>query len=139
MDDPGHQLPVKLFVFIEQRVPFGLADLLNHHLFGRLGTDPFGHFFRRQRLAVVGSRNRPVGAINLDDDLFVFAEVFLGGGDQRRFDPIEDDLFVDVFVAVDRVNDPKQFAGVHRFSLSPQPGTVAVRAILATSQVEPSA
>jgi len=61
----------------------------------------------------VGPGNRAVLAVDMDHDVFVFAEVLLGGGDQRRFDALEDDFFIDVFVAVDRVNDPQHFAGVH--------------------------
>ena len=60
-----------------------------------------------------------VGAVDLDDDLRLFSVVFLGGGDQRRLDPLEDDLFVDILIAVDRVDDAKQFVGVHSISLSP--------------------
>ena len=61
-----------------------------------------------------------------DLDVFFFAVVLFGGGDQRRFDALEDDLLVDVLVAVDRVNDPQQFAGIHRLSL-PRVGTILPR------------
>jgi hypothetical protein len=50
--------------------------------------------------------------------------VFFGRGDQGRLDALEDDFLVDVLFAVDRVNDPQQFAGVHRFSLSPAWGPI---------------
>ena len=64
-----------------------------------------------QRHAVVRAADRAVIAIDMDDDVLFFAVVFLGGRDQGRFDAFEDDLLVDVLVAVDRVDDPKQFVG----------------------------
>ena len=117
LDHAGDQLPLEFLVFGVEGVAFGLADLLDHHLLGGLGADALGHFFRRQGDAVVRSGDGAVLAIDGDLDVFLFAVVFFGGGDQRRFDALEDDLLVDVLVAVDRVNDPKQFAGIHRFSL----------------------
>ena len=69
--------------------------------------------------------DRPVLAIDDDLDVFLFAVVFFGGGDQRRFDALEDDLLGDVLVAVDRVNDPEQFAGIHRWSLPPAQDNIA--------------
>ena len=62
--------------------------------------------------------DRAVGAVDLDDDFGFFAVVLLGGGDQRRLDALEDDLFVDILIAMDRVDDAKQFVGVHSLSLS---------------------
>ena len=53
------------------------------------------------------------GAIDLDNDVRLLPVVLLSGGNQRRFDPLEDNLFVDILVAMDRVNDSQQFVGVH--------------------------
>jgi hypothetical protein len=36
-----------------------------------------------------------------------------GGREDRRFDPVEDNLLVDVFIAVQRVNDSENFVTVH--------------------------
>jgi hypothetical protein len=44
--------------------------------------------------------------------------VFLGGRDEGGLDALEDDLLVDVLLAVDRVDNSQQFAWVHRNSLS---------------------
>ena len=70
------------------------------------------------RHAVVGAADRAVGAVDLDDDLGLFAVVLLGGRNQRRLDALEDDFLVDILVAVDRVDDAKQFVGIHSLSLS---------------------
>ena len=43
-----------------------------------------------------------------------FAVVLLGGGDQRRFDALEDDLLVDILIAVDRVDDPQNLVRIHK-------------------------
>ncbi len=58
--------------------------------------------------------------IDLDLHVGFFAEVLLGRGDILRFDALEDDLLVDILVAVDCVHNPEQFAGIHRLSL-PRP------------------
>ena len=47
------------------------------------------------------------------DDFFFFAVLLLGGRDQRRLDRLKDDLLVDVLVAMDRIDDPQHFVGVH--------------------------
>ena len=68
-------------------------------------ADPLGHFGGVHRHAVVGAADRAVGAIDLNDDLRLFAVVLLGGRDQGRLDAVEDDLLVDILIAVDRVDD----------------------------------
>ncbi len=118
LDHPGHQLFHLVQVFQVQRVSLGLADFLDHHLLGGLGTDSLRHLGGVQRHTVMRSQDRAILAVNLDFDFLVFAVVFLGGRDQRRFDPLEDDFLVDVFVPVDRVNDPQHFARIHRSYLS---------------------
>ena len=39
--------------------------------------------------------------------------MLLGGRDERRLDAFEDDFLVDVLVAVDRIDDPQHFVGIH--------------------------
>ena len=113
LDDAGDHLADQFVVFVVQSVPFGLANLLDHHLLGRLGADPADGFFRVQRNAVVGATDRTVFAVDLDDDVLVFAVLLLGGRNQRRLDRLEDDFLVDVLVAMDRIDDPQDFIGVH--------------------------
>ena len=60
LDRSGHQLSLQVFIFVEQVVSLGLADLLDHHLLGGLRTDAFGNFLRRQRGAVVRPEIAPV-------------------------------------------------------------------------------
>jgi len=112
---PGHQLVGQLPVFLVQGIPLRLADLLDHDLFGGLGGHALRDFLGRQRHAIVGAGDRAVLAIDLQHDVLVFPVVLLGGRNQRCLDALEDDLFIDVLFAVDRVYDPQQFAGVHRF------------------------
>ena len=119
LNDAGDQLPLEFLVFVVQGVAFRLADFLDHHLLGGLGADPLGHFGGVHGHAVVGAVDGAVGAVDRDDDVRLFSVVFLGGRDQRRLDPLEDDLFVDIFIAVDRVDDAKQLVGVHSILLSP--------------------
>ena len=114
LHDTGNQLVLQVHVFLVQGIPFRLADLLDHHLLGRLRPDSLGHLFRSQRHPVVSPADHTTLAVDEDFDLLLFAVVLLGGGDQRSFDTLEDDLFVDILVAVDRIHDPQQFAGVHQ-------------------------
>ena len=57
--------------------------------------------------------NRTVFAVDLDDDVGFFAVVLLGGRDERSLDPLEHDLFVDVLIAMDRIDDSQNFLGIH--------------------------
>ena len=113
LDDPADHLAHLSVVFVVQRVAFGLANLLDDHLLGGLGADPPDHLFGIQRHAVAVSADRAVFAVDVDHDLGLFAVVLPGRGDQRRFDRLEDDLFVDILVAVDRVDDPQHFSWIH--------------------------
>ena len=63
-------------------------------------------FLGIQRLTIHRSPNRTVLTVDLDHDLVVIAVVFPGCGNERRLDRLNDDLFVNVLVAMDRVNDP---------------------------------
>ncbi len=49
LDDAGDQLILQVVVFVEQRIAFGLADFLDHHLLGGLGGDALGDFAWGQR------------------------------------------------------------------------------------------
>ena len=70
------------------------------------------------RHAGVAAPDGPVGAVDLHHDLDLFPVVFLGGGNQGRLDPLEDDLFVDIFIAVNCVDYSQDFIRIHRLSLS---------------------
>ena len=78
--------------------------------------------FGGQGNAVVGPGDAAVLAIDGDHDVLFFAVVLLGGGHQGRFDGLEEDLLVDVLLAVDRIDDPQDFARIHHRSISPCPG-----------------
>ncbi len=123
LDDAGDELILLLHVFVEERVAFRLADLLNHDLLGGLGGDPLGDLLRRQGDAVVDAGDGPILAIDGDHDVLFFAIVTFGGGHQGRFHGLEESLLVDVLLAVDRIDDPQDFARIHHRSISPCPGT----------------
>jgi len=78
-----------------------------------LRADAFGHLGGIHRHAVASAADKTVGAVDRDDNLSLLSVVLLGGRNQRGFDALEDDLFVDILIAVDRVDDTKQFVGVH--------------------------
>ena len=119
LNHAGDQLPLEFFVFVEEGVPLGLADLLDHHLLGRLSADPFGDFRGVHGHAVVGAVDGARLTVDQDDDVFELSVVFFGSRHQRRLDSLEDDLLVDILIAVDRVDDAKQLVGVHGILLSP--------------------
>jgi hypothetical protein len=106
LDLAGDQLAAEFVVFVVQVVPLRLADLLDHHLLGSLRADALGHLLGRKCFSAVGRGNGAGAAVNRHHDVFLFAKVLLGGGDQGRFDALEDDLLFDILVAVDRVYDP---------------------------------
>ncbi len=118
LDDTGHELVAQFVVLFVERVALRLANPLDHDLLGGLSADPLCHFGRIHGGPVARPGDRTIGAVDLDNDLLIFAEVLLRRRDQGRLDSLEDDFFIDVFVAVDRVNDPQHFARVHRVSLS---------------------
>ena len=59
--------------------------------------------------------NRAVGAVDFDDDIRFFSVVLLGGGDERRFDALENNFFVDVLIPMDGIDDTEQFVGIHSY------------------------
>ena len=113
LNDTGHHLAELLVVFVVERVALCFADLLDDDLLGRLCDDPSHRLFGIEGDAVVGAADRAVATVDIQYDLLIFAILFFGGGDERSFDRLKDDLFLDIFVAVDRVDDPQHFAGVH--------------------------
>jgi hypothetical protein len=114
LHDPRDELTLFLVVFVVQRVAFGLADLLNDDLLGGLSDDSAQRLAFVERGAVVRAGDRTVGAIDTDDDLLVLAVLLIGRGNQRRHDGLEHDLFFNVLVAMNRIDDSQQFARIHK-------------------------
>jgi hypothetical protein len=52
-------------------------------------------------------------AIDQELDIGFFAKMFASSGDQRRLDRTKHDFFVDILVAMQRVNDSQNFTGIH--------------------------
>ena len=68
---------------------FGLADLLDDHLLGRLGGDPAERLGVEFHLAVAGD-DVAGGLVDGDEDAFLDAEVPLGGDLDGGRDAVED-------------------------------------------------
>ena len=107
--------------FLDQGIPFRLADLLNNHLLGRLGPDAADRVVV-QRIPVDDGLHDSAGSVNLDDDLRFLAKLASGGRHECSFDRLKDDLRVDVLLAVKRVDDSQQLVRIHnviRFPWTP--------------------
>ncbi len=113
LHDAGDELPDFTVVLVIERVAFGFADLLDDDLLSGLSADAADRFFLVEQFAVVRGRDGAVLPIDRDGDLFVLAVVLLGGGDQRGLNRLENDLFVDVLFAMDRVDDSQKFLSIH--------------------------
>ena len=119
LHDAGDHLADHLGVFVMQSVALRLANFLNHHLFGGLSADPADGFFRIDGGAVMSTADRTVLAVDVDDDFFFFAVLLLCSRYQGRFNTLEDDFFVDILVAMDRVDDSQYFVWIHSRCLLP--------------------
>ena len=100
-------------VFVVERIAFCFANFLNHHLLGCLGTDSAYGFLGVEDLAIAGCRNFARLAINLNDNFGLFAVMFFSSGNKCRFDALEDDFLLDVFVAMNGIDDSQHFGGIH--------------------------
>ena len=119
LDRAGDKLPARCVVLVEEVIALGLADLLDHHLLGRLRADPLVQFVGRHGDAVVRARYQSCARVDLDLDVLFLAVVLFSRGNDRRFDALEDDFLIDILIAVDCIHDAEQFAGIHRFAVSP--------------------
>ncbi len=113
LNDPVHHLPDLLLVFVDQRIAFGFADLLDDDLLGGLRSDAADHLLGVERLAVAAGVDRAVFAGDPHHDVRFLAVLAFGGGDQRRLDGLEHDLRVNVLVPVQRVDDAQQLIWIH--------------------------
>jgi hypothetical protein len=63
----------------------------------------------------MGSSKPASDAVDGDRDLRRLTVLPGEGGDEGRFDRLEDDLFVDVFVAMNSIDDSQDFFWLHGF------------------------
>ncbi len=99
---PNHavdDLADQLAVLVHQRIAFGLADLLDDHLFGGLGSDATD-LIVTQRLTLEERADLPILAVERDNNIGILSVLSLGSGLQRRFNRREHDLLIDIFLAV---------------------------------------
>ena len=97
---------------VEDRVRFGLADLLDDHLLGRLRGDAAERLGVEFQLAVAGD-DVPGGLVDGDEDALFDAEVPLGGDLDGRRDAAEDRLAGDLPLLVELVHEfEDRLAGV---------------------------
>ena len=100
-------------IFVVQGIAFGFANLLDDDLLGGLGDDAAQRFLGIELDAVVRAGDRAADAVDADDDILIFAVLFFGGRDQRSFDRLEHDFFIDVLIAMDRIDDAQDFGWIH--------------------------
>ena len=92
---------------------------------GADAADAFG-FFLIERHAIARASDRAILPVDIDHDVFlILAAMLLGGGGKGGLDGLEDDLFVDVFVAMNRIDKSQKFAGVHSSTI-PAPEVLLV-------------
>ena len=116
---PGDHRAPQFLVLDVQRVPLGLAELLDHHLLGGLGGDS-----AEDGAEVIGGEldsgtvhRRFAGhPVDMHLHLRLLAVVPSSSRENRLLDALEDDPLVDVLVSVDRVDQPEEFGSVHRCS-----------------------
>ncbi len=99
-------------VFEQQGVPLGLFHLLNDHLFGGLSADP-SDLVVAERFPFERRRDAAVVPVQLHLDVRVFAVLTLGRGLQGRLDRRENEVLVDVLLAVQRVDVTEDVLGIH--------------------------
>ena len=116
-----HRTP-QLLVLDVQRVPLGLAKLLDHHLFGGLrrnaaedGAEVIRSNIDARTLYCRFARH----PVDMHLDLRLLTIVPAGRRQDRLLDPFEYDTLVDILVAVDRVNQPEKFGSVHYIGVPP--------------------
>jgi hypothetical protein len=100
-------------VFVEEGVSLRLSDFLDHDLFCCLGGDSA----ERDGINVFAGGRRgdfTRFTIHMHLQIGFLTEMLSSGGQVRRFNAIENDLSLDVLVAVDGIDDPQEFA-VHSF------------------------
>ena len=117
-DRAADDSPFNVLKFVVQRIAFGFADLLNHHLLGSLSgnaTENVADDFRVKRLAVAVDAGFAGLAVDVDFQFVIFAKVLARSGQDRLFDSLKHDLFVDVLVAMNCVDDSQYFCTVHLF------------------------
>ena len=107
-----HQVALHGCVFVEDGVALRLANLLDHHLLGTLGSDP-AEQFRLNDLFALLRLNLARFAIDADGDPFLIAVMPLRRQLQGGLDPLEDHLLGDVLLAVHLVHDPEQVGAIH--------------------------
>lgn len=118
-DGPLHEIALHADVFVVDRFALGFANLLDHHLLGRLGGDAaqlsrldldldrlaFAFLLLDVHLAGV--------AVDDDADARLLAVLLLGGELHGGLDAGEDDFAVDVLVVVHDIHESKQVRALH--------------------------
>jgi len=112
-DHARHHLADLLLELVVDCIPLRFADLLDDHLLGGLRTDAARQFLRVEFDAVTAARHLAIGPVDGDGDLRFFAILPLQCRDESRLDRLEDDLLVDVLVAMNRVDDAEDFFWLH--------------------------
>ena len=108
LNDAVYEVPLHGCIFIEGRVAFGFANLLDDHLLGALGRDSaqqgrVNGFFPFLRLHLARA------AVDRDRDALDFTVVLFGRKLQCGLDPLEDHIFGDVLLTVHDIDQSQHF------------------------------
>ena len=103
-DGADHEFALLAGELVEYRVRFGLANLLDNHLLGRLRGDAAERFGVEFVLAVAGD-DVAGGLVDLNEDAFLDAEVPLGGHLDGGRDAVEDGLLGNLAFFVQRLDE----------------------------------
>ena len=104
-DHPRHHLADLLLELVVDRIPFGFANLLDDHLLGGLGADAAREFGGVDLGTVMRAGEAATGPVDRDGNLGSLTVLTGERGNERCFDRLKDDLFVDVFVAMNGIDD----------------------------------
>src|SRR5262249_49764939 len=105
-------------IFVEHRRALGLADLLDHHVLGRLGSNASELRGVQRLLAALGENIAGI-AIDRDDDPAFLAELLLRRKLHGRLDAGENDLAVDVLEMLHLIDNANEVGALHTDDPSP--------------------
>ena len=114
----GHDLTLTLGELLEQAVPLVLAELLDHHLLGRLGRYPTEALERdvltRAVFLVAPDLDGTRGPVHVAAELLGVegVEVLACSADHRLLEVLDEQVTIDVAIAGDRIDD-SQCVRVH--------------------------
>ena len=99
LNDARNHLADLFLEFVDQRIAFGFADLLNDYLLCRLSANSPDHL-GIDHFAVTGPLQGTCFAVDRDHDVRLFAVLLSRSRNKRRLDRLKDVLRIDVLVSM---------------------------------------